>query len=51
MSDHPGNLILATLRDLRGDMADLKADVQELKLRQSATETQIVALRQSVDRR
>jgi predicted nuclease with TOPRIM domain len=50
MSDTPENLVLTMLRAIRGDLADLKADMVEVKERLGILETQYASLSRRVDR-
>jgi hypothetical protein len=44
MSDDPNNLVLNLLRAIRGDVAEIKADMREVKQRLTTLEIQIGSL-------
>ncbi|HEV8678550.1 MAG TPA: hypothetical protein VGQ90_04175 [Stellaceae bacterium] len=50
MSDQPDNIVLQMLRAIRGDLADVKADLTELKQRVGLLEGQYASLSTRVDR-
>jgi phage shock protein A len=50
MSDQPGDLVLQMLRAIRGDLADVKSDLAELKQRTGLLEGQYASLSARVDR-
>jgi hypothetical protein len=50
MSDQPDDLVLQMLRAIRGDLADVKADLTELKQRTGLLEGQYASLSARVDR-
>ena len=50
MSDQPDNLVLNLLRAIRGDLADLKADMVEVKERLGLLEAQYSSVSRRVDR-
>jgi hypothetical protein len=50
MSDQPGNLVIEMLRAIRGDLADVKADLIELKQRVGLLEGRYASLSTRVDR-
>ena len=50
MSDQPGDLVLQTLRVIRGDLADVKADLIELMQRAGLLAGQYASLSTRVDR-
>lgn len=45
MTDETANLILAHLRDIRGDIAALRDDIADLKYRVSSLEQQVAAMK------
>jgi hypothetical protein len=50
MSDQRGDLVLELLRAIRGDLAEVKADLVELKQRVGLLEVQYASLSGRVDR-
>lgn len=50
MSEHRGDLVLEMLHAIRGDLADVKADLVELKQRVGLLEGQYASLSVRVDR-
>lgn len=50
MSDQPDNLVLSMLRAIRTDLAELKADMVEVKERLGILESQYASLSRRVDR-
>ncbi|MCX7380664.1 MAG: hypothetical protein NT133_04405 [Alphaproteobacteria bacterium] len=50
MSDAASNLVLEPLRAIRGDLADLKGDMLEVKERLGLIEGQYASLSRRVDR-
>jgi hypothetical protein len=50
MSDQRGDLVLEMLRAIRGDLAEVKADLAELKQRVGLLEGQYASLSTRVDR-
>ncbi len=50
MSDQPDNLILTLLRAIRGDIAELKVDMIEVKERLDIIESQYASLSRRVHR-
>ncbi|HWD60378.1 MAG TPA: hypothetical protein VG308_19000 [Stellaceae bacterium] len=50
MSDQRGDLVLEMLRAIRGDLAEVKADLVELKQRVGLLEAQYASLSSRVDR-
>lgn len=50
MSDAASNLVLELLRAIRGDLADLKGDMLEVKERLGLIEGQYASLSRRVDR-
>jgi hypothetical protein len=50
MSDRRGDMVLELLRAIRGDLAEVKADLAELKQRGGLLEGQYTSLSARVDR-
>ena len=50
MSDHPESLVLALLRSIRGDLAEIEGDVIEIKRRLGILEAQYSSISRRVDR-
>jgi len=50
MSDDPNNLVLNLLRAIRGDIADIKADMREIKERIGFLEGQYANVSRRIDR-
>ncbi len=50
MSEAPDSLVLNLLRAIRGDIAEVKADIIEVKERLGILETQYASLSRRVDR-
>lgn len=50
MSDNPGTTILTLLRAISGDIAELKADIAEVKEHLGILATQYASLSRRVDR-
>ena len=48
MTEKTENLILEILKRLQGDMADIKADVSDIKLRVTATEEHLATMMMSI---
>ncbi|MFM2149756.1 MAG: hypothetical protein RLZZ187_2062 [Pseudomonadota bacterium] len=50
MSDQPRDLVLDTLRAIRGDLGELRSDVAEVKERLGILESQYASLSRRMDR-
>lgn len=50
MSDQPRDLVLDTLRAIRGDLGELRTDMAEVKERLGIQETQYASLSRRMDR-